>query len=250
MPENEEHSDDQTLSLAQAVEEAGDELLIEDATEDPNAGTNEENSTLLDEEKSQGHPSSSSADMERVATQQEWDSLIPLGNELFQAARHSHYAHNAEAVGMTRNSHHLSVAAGILAAVSAASLLTRVSELPALAHYQAVVEITQGLLALGAACVSAVQSKLNLSKSADMHRRAAAEYGAIRRNMKIMFRLPLRDRDGIRAYFDNLQTELRNLANRSPEISTGIWGQTETRLRNDPSYLIGDMVADDSAAPV
>lgn len=228
--------------LQDAVEDAKDEAIIENAAE-PEGSTflDDDTQTFEEEQRARKSPRVPKADRLR-ATQAEWARLVPLGNEIFQAARHSHYAHNAEAIDAAHKSYWFSTAAAVLAAISGASLLVRITDWPALANDKVAVQVIQGAVALGAACLSAVQTKLNLSKSADMHRRAAVEYGAILRRMKIMFRLPLRERDGPREFFDCVQRDLHALAGHSPEISSAIWASTEERLLKDPSHLMGDEI--------
>lgn len=237
-----DHSAVEVDEISDAVEEARDDLLVEEAGE----------ASLVEGAERDGRPSFSSPGSSvsgQRATQHEWDDLVPLGDELFQAARHSHYAHNAEAIGIAHKGQELSIAAAVLALVSGASLLVRLSDLPALANDKAWVQVVQGLVALAAACLSAIQTRLNLSKSADMHRRAAVEYGAIRRRMKIMFRLPLHERDGIREFFERLQRDLHDLADLSPEISSNVWTATRDRLLEDPSPLMGTRSDDDLPSP-
>lgn len=173
------------------------------------------------------------------ATQEEWDGLEPQANHIFQAARHSQYAHNAEAQNLSAKNQVMGISAAILAAISGATALGHLSGVSGFESHRAMIETGQGLIALSAALISTLQTRLNYSKLAELHRHAAVEYGAARRNLKTMFHMPLRSRDDPREYFDGLQGELHALANKSPQISGSVWTATEQRLQGDPSPLMG-----------
>ncbi len=174
------------------------------------------------------------------ATQAEWDELKPLAEAMFQAARKSHYAHNTEAETLNSKNQVLGTSAAILAAISGASALSHLSALPGWETYKPAIETGQGVVALAAALLSTLQTRLNYSKLAEMHRHSAVEYGAIRRNLKTMFHMPLRMRDDPRSYFDEIQKELHDLASKSLQISGRVWNVTEKRLKDDSSSLTGN----------
>ena len=176
----------------------------------------------------------------QAATQEDWDAMVAAGNRLLQAARHSYNAHYEAAKALNRTHRRVGVWAAVLAAVSGASVLSHVSEMPFLAHGKAYIEIFQGLVALAAATLTTIQTQLDFTKAADSHRQSAVEYSAIRRNLRIMFRLPLGQRDNLRSYFDALQNDLKELGSKSPTIPDKIWKATEQKIMADPSHLMDD----------
>lgn len=94
------------------------------------------------------------------------------------------------------------------------------------------VRVVLGLLSILAACVTALQTFLNLSDRAIRHKSAGANYGAIRRELELLKTMPPQTDEEMRKSFEEIKRKMDELAGRSPSIPSAFKQRIDERLKS------------------
>lgn len=84
-------------------------------------------------------------------------------------------------------------------------------------------KIAFGILSILAAVFAAIQAHLKLVERSERHRRVAAGYGSVRREIEEALVLPVHERRHPAGLLDGIRGSLDHLAQESPDIPTKIW---------------------------
>lgn len=95
-------------------------------------------------------------------------------------------------------------------------------------------QIIVGLISLASSVIASFQVFFNFSEKAEEHKRAAARYGSLRREMERIATLDKDDRIILSALIANL---INHVSEDSPTIPKKAWDKVTTKLEADPSWF-------------
>jgi hypothetical protein len=136
-----------------------------------------------------------------------------------------HHAHARAAVSFERRGRFLGVPVIILTTAVGTSIFAGAESSPTL-------KIIAGLLSLGAAVLSALQTTLKYSEVASQHKAAAQKYGKLRREIEVHeVSLQTETQASLTALLEKLQDEWDTLDDQSPTIPQGIYDKSAAIVR-------------------
>ena len=136
-------------------------------------------------------------------------------------------AHYKIASGLRRKNLWLGVPVVILSSVAGTSLFATLADPEA--RLPAAFKIVIGLISLGAATLSALQTFLRFGERAEKHVVAGDWYAALRRDVDEMFALTPEERGKPKECFDRIRKEMAKVGQQSPEIGDRLWAVMEKK---------------------
>jgi len=131
-----------------------------------------------------------------------------------------HLAHTRSAVSFERRGRFLGVPVIILTTAVGTSIFAGAETSPTL-------KIIAGLLSLGAAVLSSLQTTLKYSEVAGQHKAAAQKYGKLRREIEVhQVSVQTETQASLTALLEKLQDEWDTLDDQSPTIPQGIYDKS------------------------
>ena len=131
-----------------------------------------------------------------------------------------HLAHTRAAVSFERRGRFLGVPVIIFSTAVGTSIFAGAEASPTL-------KIIAGLMSLGAAVLSSLQTTLKYCETAGQHKAAAQKYGKLRREIEVhLVSLQMETLDSLTALLEKLQDEWDTLDDQSPTISQKIYDQS------------------------
>jgi len=130
-----------------------------------------------------------------------------------------HHAHTRAAVNFERRSRLLGVPVIIVSTAVGASIFAGAGSSPSL-------KIIAGLLSLGAAVLSSLQTALKYPEIAAQHKAAAQKYGKLRREVEVQLALKLEDQPKLTLWLNKIEQEWDTLEDQSPIIPQRIYDKS------------------------
>jgi hypothetical protein len=143
----------------------------------------------------------------------------------WRRARESQTAHYRTARSLSQLNYRLGIPTVILSAIVGTSIFASLDEAPSIST-----KILLGIVSLGTAALSAIQTFLRSAERGEKHRAAGAAFGALRREIEQWQALPKMSEDQLVPFVDGLRKRFDELALHSPEIPAGIWIEVEEIL--------------------
>ena len=144
---------------------------------------------------------------------------LKLLEQWHNAVRILHHAHTRAAVVFDRRSRLLGVPVIILSTAVGTSLFASTGEAHGL-------KITAGLLSLGAAVLSSLQTALKYPEIAARHKAAAQKYGKLRREIEVQLALKIVEQPKFALALDKFEHEMDTLEDQSPNIPQNIYDRS------------------------
>lgn len=151
-----------------------------------------------------------------------------LAKDWFRRCRESQMAHYEYGSKLERRHLFFGIPAIILSTIVGTTVFGAWEE----SAEQGWIRILIGLISMLAACVTALQTFLNLSDRAVKHKSAGASYGSIRRELELLKTMPPATEQEMRILFEEIKRKMDELAERSPSIPSAFKKQIDDRLKS------------------